>query len=246
MLCTHMFWAYGNLSNLEQLCISSFLKNKYELMLWTYGEIPNAPSRAIIRNAREILPESIVFLNRFSSYASFSDLFRYAVLNKLGGLYVDTDVIALKRENDLPADPFLVTERTQNNSLKACNNVIFNPKPVGGNIIDLAFAYSERFPKNEINWGEIGPELLTAIVRIHPNHGFKLMGPEFANSIDWWKCPSALLEAGAAPTADAAFLHLYNEMWRRAKVNKDAPFPQDSLMQHLVCLVESGPSTELS
>ena len=110
---THMFWAYGDLSNLEKICISSFVSQNYSLNLWTYGGISNTPAGVIVRDAREILPEEMVFLNGRGSYASFSDLFRYAVLNKIGGLYADTDVIALQPESTLPENPFLVTEKLQ-------------------------------------------------------------------------------------------------------------------------------------
>src|SRR6185369_115805 len=114
---THMFWAFGNLSNVERICATSFLRNGYQLCIWTYGDISNAPSGTIIKNAREILPESLFFQLPNGSCAPFSDLFRYAVLSKVGGLWVDTDVIALKPLEVAP-EPFLVTERTQVGSIK--------------------------------------------------------------------------------------------------------------------------------
>jgi hypothetical protein len=167
MFETHMFWAYGNLCQLEKVSVSSFLKNGYHVNLWTYGDISNAPHGTVIRNAREILPESEVFLNQRNSYASFSDLFRYAVLNKIGGLYSDADVIAIMSAKDFLKFPFLVTERGQKEmhkravsalktvlgdkgAYKVNCNLIFNLAPCRGNIIGLTCAYSERFPKKDI------------------------------------------------------------------------------------------------
>jgi hypothetical protein len=240
---THMFWAYGNFSNLEKISAKSFLKNGFQLNIWTYGDISNAPSGATIKNAREILPEALFFQIPNGSCAPFSDFFRYAVLNKVGGLWVDTDVIALK-PLELMAEPFLVTERGKVGSVKKLlkeilrrrvalrvnNNVIFNPVPSPGNIIDLAYLYSERFPKEKVQWGELGPALLDAIEKIYSNHGFSIKAPEFANSIDFWMCPTALLEPGVKLHPDAAFLHLYNQTWNDAKIDKNAPFPKRSLM----------------
>jgi hypothetical protein len=240
---THMFWAYGNFSNLEKISTNSFLAKDYQLSIWTYGDLSNAPARAHVRDAREILPESLFFELSNGSCAPFSDFFRYAVLNKIGGLWVDTDVIALRRPQF--DEPFLVTERLPVGTVERLvkqalrrgvvssrvnNNVIFNPAPSRGNIIDLAFLYSEHFPKNKIQWGELGPALLAAIERIYPNHGFIIKTPEFANPIDFWETPRALLEPGVRLSSAAAFLHLYNQTWNDSKIDKNAPFPKRSLM----------------
>jgi hypothetical protein len=241
---THMFWAYGDLRRLETIAVSSFLKNGYHLNIWTYGEISNAPRGANLRNARDVLPEKMVFLNRRGSYASFSDLFRYTVLNTIGGLYSDTDVIAITPAPELPTVPFLVTERTRDSiqrkiknllnrnhiSQKINNNIIFNPSPRKGNIVDLAFAFSERFPKQEINWPELGPDLMTAITQIYQNHEYKIMPPNFANSIDWWKCPDALLRPRFYLAGGASFLHCFSEMWRMAGIDVNTAYPPGSLM----------------
>jgi hypothetical protein len=40
---THMFWAFGDISKLEIICLRSFLDRQYSLNLWTYGDIANAP-----------------------------------------------------------------------------------------------------------------------------------------------------------------------------------------------------------
>lgn len=240
---THMFWAYGNFSNVENISAKSFIKNGYHLNIWTYGDVSNAPSGAAIKDAREILPESLYFEIPNGSCAPFSDYFRYAVLNKIGGLWVDTDVIALKPV-ELQPEPFLVTERTQRGvkrlikellgrsaSFRVNNNVIFNPVPSPGNIIDLAYLYSERFPKEKVQWGELGPALLAAIERIYPDHGFSIKTPEFANSIDFWICPRALLKPGVKlRCSNAPFLHLYSQTWRDSKIDKNSAFPKHSVM----------------
>jgi hypothetical protein len=244
---SHMFWAYGDFSNLEKLCAKSFLSNGYKLSIWTYGDISNAPSGVTLRDAREILPESSFFLLPSGSCAPFSDLFRYAILSTLGGLWVDADVIALKPFGEPLSGPFLVTERQrvgvirrfvqenvlEKKTIRICNNIIFNPVPSTGNIVDLAYQYSQRFPRKKIIWGELGPDLLSAIAGIYPEHGFTMKNPSFANSIDYWNCPSMLLKPGVKLQKNATFLHLYNETWRRGKVDKNAPFPRHSLMSLL-------------
>lgn len=224
----HMLWVRGALSQLEALCIASFVSKGYRVRLWTYGGVSNPPHGIDLCDARDVLPEESLFLNQLGSYAGFSDLFRYAVLRQHGGMYADVDVIAIMPADQLPGVPFLVTERARDGSVKVNGNIIHLPQPCAGDLIDLAFAYASAFPKEQVSWSEIGPSLLTAIVGIHPRHGFAIMPPDFANPVDWWTVPDALLASATPP--ECFFLHLYNDMWRRARVNKNSPFPPGSLV----------------
>jgi hypothetical protein len=100
-------WIKGALSPLEILTIQSFISNDYEFILWTYDEfiVYSQIENLIIRDAREIIPESQVFSYKLSnqfghgkgSYAGFSDVFRYQLLYLNGGWWVDMDVTCIKR-----------------------------------------------------------------------------------------------------------------------------------------------------
>ncbi len=244
-----MFWAYGPFSQLESLSASSFVKLGYDVVIWTYGDLPNAPPGATVADARSIFPEDRVFTYKNGSYAAFSNLFRYAVLHREGGLYVDTDVIALRPPEALPKHPFLVAERSDfpmkrwKRRLRRTlsgrapfilnPNVIFNPTPQPGNIVDLALAVSERYPPDAMEWGDIGPTLLTALHKALSRVTFEVMPPDFANGIDWWECPAPLLAPGGCIPPQATFLHCFNEMWRRGGVDKNAPYPAGSMMEQL-------------
>lgn len=98
-------WIGNDLSNVEKLCISSFLKNGHEFHLYTYGKIHNLPAGTILKDANQIIPESDVFTQHNGSYAAFSDWFRWKLLVIMGNFWVDTDVVCLKpfdfEENEL-------------------------------------------------------------------------------------------------------------------------------------------------
>jgi len=178
---SHAFWPYGQLSKIELLSLRSFIVNGYDVNLWTYGEIHNAPSGVRVRNAREVLPESEVFLaTNDRSYAQFSDVFRYALLMKYGGLYFDADVVALKPSKEFPRMPFLVQERNDDNVDQITNNLMYDPKPYHGSLIHMAFLLAKLYPKEHIRWCEIGPDLLGMLVKFHPSHGFCIMPTAFA------------------------------------------------------------------
>ncbi|OYV63981.1 MAG: hypothetical protein B7X09_06435, partial [Acidiphilium sp. 21-66-27] len=81
---------------------------------------------------------------------------------------------------------------------------------------------------------ELGPDLLTALTRLHPAHGYAIMPPRFANPIGYWESPDALLRPNPPSLPpESAFLHAYAEMWRRAGISPDAPFPPGSLLATL-------------
>lgn len=227
-----MFWAYGNLSKLEIVCAESFVHKGYSLNLWSYGHINNAPSGVNVKDAKEILPESLVFTNKLGSYASFADIFRYAVLNKHGGLWADTDVAAILPANELPNERFLVTERVHGH-LQINNNVIFDPSPQRGGLLELAYNYSISFPHSEVRWSELGPDLLTALASIDPNLQYKLMPPGFANPIASHLCPEFLLQSDFHLDTEPAFVHLFNERWRMTGTDKSQTYPDESVMSLL-------------
>lgn len=89
-------WIGKPLSNLEKLCIQSFLDYGHEFHLYTYAKLDGVPKGAVIKDANEILPSKFIYGEKTGRIASFSDWFRYALLAKRGGFWVDTDVICIK------------------------------------------------------------------------------------------------------------------------------------------------------
>ena len=89
-------WVGSNLGPLEQLSIKSFLDHGHPYHLYTYENITNVPEGTTIKDANEIIPFSKFFLCPKRAYTPFSDWFRWELLNKRGGYWMDTDMIALK------------------------------------------------------------------------------------------------------------------------------------------------------
>lgn len=101
------FWA-GNLSEMERLCIRSFVANGHDFHLYTYDQLVDVPAGCIVKDASEIVPHDDI--GKFTHLQQFADYFRYALLRKHGGWWVDMDVICLK-----PFDfeePYLFVEST--------------------------------------------------------------------------------------------------------------------------------------
>lgn len=89
-------WVGDPLSNLEKLCIRSFLDNGHEFHLYVYDDVQGIPAGATVKDANEIIPSREIFYTRKKYVAPFSDWFRYALLAKRGGVWVDMDTICIK------------------------------------------------------------------------------------------------------------------------------------------------------
>ena len=90
-------WIGDSLSQLEKLCIASFIKNGHDFHLYTYGRVEGIPEGTIERDANEIIPAKNIFTyGKTKSYAIFADWFRWELLYQKGNFWVDMDVLCLK------------------------------------------------------------------------------------------------------------------------------------------------------
>lgn len=115
-----------------QLTLKSFLDFDHKVILWTYSKnINNLPSGVILKNANEILENSKIFVYqgngdcRVGSYGGYSDIFRYHLLQKVGGWYCDMDVTCLDNFSKIPEQEYVIKPH---NSCKHVANVIKTPK----------------------------------------------------------------------------------------------------------------------
>jgi hypothetical protein len=106
------FWTGKPLSRLERAALMSYVNVGYTVDLYTYNSltefkerVPRSP-HIRVHDAREILPESALFQyagraavgkrDDAYSYLPFSDLFRFTMLHKKGGAWMDLDVFLVK------------------------------------------------------------------------------------------------------------------------------------------------------
>ncbi|WP_128253596.1 glycosyltransferase family 2 protein [Falsirhodobacter deserti] len=90
-------WIDGMLSWLEVASLRSFVELGHDVVLYTYGKIPNAPAGVVVRDAREVWDTGeILVYNSANSPALHADIFRVMMARQVGRVWVDTDVIALR------------------------------------------------------------------------------------------------------------------------------------------------------
>jgi len=128
----NFLWIGESIDKMGQLSLKSFLDHDHSVKLWSYNNhIQNIPSGVILKDAREILEENKVFSYkgkgdcRNNSYGGFSDIFRYHLLNKVGGWYCDMDVTCLKNFSNISDSEYVIRPH---NIMKYVANIFKAPQ----------------------------------------------------------------------------------------------------------------------
>ena len=214
----HSLWIGDNLSSLELLTLNSFTQSGYEFNLWVYDIDLPVPHNIVKKNANDIIPESEVFYYKNASkyghgkgsLAGFSDIFRYQLLYKYGGIWVDMDITCLQ-PLDISSDHFFRHHHTfglVGNVLKAPQN-----SPL------MLWCYERSITQinaDNINW-TLPIEILKQGVK-----QFKLEG--FIQNIsneDKWPVVARMLRKNKKIPAHWKVIHWMNEEFRHLDIQKN-------------------------
>ena len=224
-------WIGRSLSPLEQLSIRSFLANGHEVHLYLYEQVEGVPYGTRVRNAERVLPRSAQFLYReYPSYAGFSNFFRYRLLLEKGGWWVDLDTICL-RPFEFASDYVFSSEDILGGGSKP--NVGATKVPARCELMADLWRQCEAFDVAKLAWGECGPKLVAEGVRRHGLDEF-VQPPRVFCPLPWWEWRNTLDPAADCEVPEDAYaIHLWNEMWRRAGVDKFTSAPEGSLYARL-------------
>ena len=223
-------WMGGSLSEMEKLSIRSFVKNGHPYHLYTYGDVSQVPDGAIIMDANEIIPGSMAFTLR-GGYSSFSDFFRWKLVLERGGWWADTDTICLK-PFAFPGDYVFVGGLGKPGSADCVSSGMFKA-PKGSPIMQWGWTQCANMNTDTMTWGQAGPPLFTEAV-----HKFELTDRIVAGClffpVFYTEAPQAFIDTYVPRISPACFsIHLFNEMWRLAAVDKNATYPENSLYEQL-------------
>ena len=241
-------WIGTELSILENLCINSFLKNDYEYHLYTYNTVKNVPDKTIIKDANEILNESEIFSYTNTSFSAISNRFRFELLYKKGGMWVDTDVVCInKYDFDLESDKYIIfsesNKKYNEQKIGAC--ILKFPKndPILLDAIQMCIDKKQDIISGTLTWG-LGPSTVKYIVDKYNLHRY-LKPWNFGNSCSChhvmsiinpdFKCndPKGYATCINELSSQTYFVHLWHEFWRRNNIDKNAIFNKKSLYEEL-------------
>lgn len=223
-------WVGPVLSKMEQLSLASFLANGHDYHLYVYEDVKQVPLGTTLRDANEILPASALFqYTGRPSYAGFANFFRYKLLLERGGWWADTDMVCLK-PFDFPDEYVFSSEISKGVEVVNCGVV---KAPAASEVMDFAWKVCQTKDTAQLVWGETGPRLMAEAVSrfsleqfTKPHHVF---------------CPLAFFEwrmilephPEQSMGAHSYAIHLWNEKWREAGLDKDDTYPRDCLYEQL-------------
>jgi len=247
-------WIGESLSSIEQLCISSFLKNGHEFHLYTYDRVGNIPEGTTIKNGNDILDSSKIVRYKNGSVSLFTNWFRFEILKKFGGFWVDLDVICLKPFNFSDNEPVFSLEVEG----RICTAVMSFPKnhKFTNFMIDINKNPNKFLPYDnwktkkrklkrklkgqgleQTNWGETsGPTGVSNGLKYfdmlksakHKDYFFPI------HYMDWKFIYYSSTKIDDSVFKNTYAIHLWNEMSRREEgFDKNATFKENSLIEQL-------------
>jgi hypothetical protein len=236
-----MLWISGHLSTLERLSITSFLRCGHPVHLYTYGLEDSPPQGTQLFDARQILPESCIFKNPSSigqgSLAPFSDMFRYQLLLKRGGIWCDSDMVCLKPMTFANTmDIFFSSEHAistvdNKRQLTIKPNIGAIKAPVGSAIIAACLDKASKVNLATAEWAATGPGIVGDILSQHGRSDAVLL-PDIFCSVPHWELSTLI--AGTRMVNPAAYaIHFWNEIWRWNFLDKDGSYDPLSIYERL-------------
>ncbi|GAA4420864.1 capsular polysaccharide synthesis protein [Bremerella cremea] len=248
-------WIGGELSRLEHLCLSSFVyHHPGQVDLYCYDEVGNVPGGVRICDANDIVPASSVFSYFKGSYAGFADLFRWELLLKQGGYWIDTDMLCIRPFDFEQSIVFgKETESYGKTFWSAAVGVLKFPaghpacrtmverclNPHRADRFDRAVQrwkkwYRRNFTRNitPVTWGGAGgPKGFAYAIEQHNLQPYMLDNTVFYPIHGTlWRSPfDATYEGDYHLFQKTRGVHLWNEMLRSNGFDKNAPYQEGSL-----------------
>jgi hypothetical protein len=223
------FWQGGVPSPYQCLSFKSFADRGLRVEVLSYDPSVSLPRYVTRRNAADILaPERVLrFLPEHGQFAINIDLFRYALLAKLGGWWIDPDVVLLGDE--LPrAEIFLAgPDELGHVSTAALKFPPQHPVPM------IAEEFAASHGATIAHWPKAGARYLTELAE---RHGLSSLICNIKNvaPIPRGECLALFSPHESEPANASVFLDLHYDAWLHAHVPVQSAPPIGSLLHHLL------------
>ena len=239
------FWQSGVPSLYQRLALKSFADRGHRVEVFSYDPSLDLPRFVVVRDAADVLPPERVlrFLPEHGRFVVNIDLFRYALLAKFGGWWIDPDVVLL---GDLPADEIFLAGPDEFGALSLAVLRLPPQHPVAMIAEEVAAANAASIE----SWPNAGALFLAELAERHGLsslcHNHAKVAP--VSRIDLPKLfDPAQTQALVDSLKAAPFLDLHYDAWLRAGVPVHASPPDGSLLQSPVAATRprqrrSGPN----
>ncbi|MBV8687054.1 MAG: hypothetical protein JOZ90_06150 [Alphaproteobacteria bacterium] len=243
-------WIGPRLGLVERACLRSVRAQGHPLRLWCYERPEGVPDGVEVRDAEEILPGAEIIRHQGGSVALFANRFRYELMRRGFGLWVDCDLYLVRPLAGLPQGHLFgwaapdhintaVLRLPPDSPLLPPLLALFEERQVPPWLSRrarlaawLRLKRSGRTGLGRMPWGAAGPLALTWLARQAGLDGEALPAPTFYprhwDDARWILDPAVTLESVVG--AETRAVHLWNEL---IKGFKDAPAPPGSFLARL-------------
>jgi len=256
----HLFWIGSKLSPIEIICCKSCLHQGMTPLLWCYQDIENVPDGVVVRAAESILPKETMdyYLNTLKlPIPNISDIFRYQLLNKIGGIYSDTDIVFTDNLYNINIEEYFCSTFEYNNGIEAngCLMKVNKASDVSFFLINEVQSRLNNYinGNKNIDYCEFGPFVVQKCARVL---NIEILGYDVINPISWrWVnkiiaykkfdlifhlkllirrlLPFMYEKNGYFVTKNTKAIHLCHEMWNIYGINKYEKMNRLSLYEKL-------------
>jgi hypothetical protein len=232
MSVVRTFWQSGVLSLYQRLALKSFADRGHRVEVFSYDPSLDLPRFVVVRDAAAVLPPERV-LRFFPEHGRFVvniDLFRYALLSKFGGWWIDPDVVLL---GDLPADEIFLAGPDEFGALSLAALRLPPQHPVAMIAEEVAAANAASVA----TWPNAGALFLAQLAE---RHGLSSLLQSHARvaPVSCIELPKlfdpAHTQAVTDASKDACFLDLHYDVWLRAGVPVQSNPPDRSWLRQLL------------
>lgn len=242
-------WIGDDPGAVERACLQSAVRHGHKVALYCY-RAPGVSLPGIeVRDAAEILPEDKIIRYRSGSVALFSNWFRYELMRRDRGMWIDTDLYFVAPLDTTP--DWIIGMQ----DAKIANMAVLKVPPDTAILDDLLAPFErgarpaglslrqrtkllgrrlrgERITLADMPWGVTGPNALTKVLRRHGLMHLALpsdiLSPVPYLQADWILRPDVALDDVVTPRTVA--VHLWNEL---IKPYKSTPAPPGSFLARL-------------
>jgi len=223
-------WIGTALSPMEIMCIRSYITNGHDFHLYLYDKVLNIPEGTIIKDANEIIPQNEIYVDSFGGYVNFSNIFRYTLLYKLGGWWVDMDTVCLKPFNF--DDEFVFSSETSDPYNRCLTNTTYIKSLPGAKFLKDCIDYINNRGHDNIHWGELGVNLISRMI-FRNNLGKYIKDPNFFCPISVYQLNILINESDYLLSNTSYAIHWWNEIWRVKKLDKAKTYHSKSFYEIL-------------
>ena len=231
------FWNGDSITPYQLLCLRSFVDHGHRVEVFSYNLKLIVPKWLTLRDAEEILPRGKVLHPLEERMAIRANRFRWALLKKFGGWWIDPDIMLMKP--DLPdTDVFF-------GNLDAFGEVPTAALkfPANHKIVDEALARSIAEDDAQPESDRAGSGMLTILASENgldlANDSGKSLGP-----ITWFNVLDLFNPAKAVEMAERIgnerFLHIQSDVWRRAGIHPWLAPPDGAFLDALFARFDIG------